>query len=321
MNKLKLSTICLAVALFSLCLLEVYAEIADINEKNVVIFTNKNMVPYQVALDGFKQKLQDQGVSISAKMYDIGEENMYIDTEKVKESNPDMIISFGIESTRMVFEAIEDVPVIFTMVLNPVQEGFISEANPTATNFTGVSLNIEPFLQLKKITEVTPSLKRIAIMYDPSKSEHIVKAAEKSAGSLGLKLIKVPISDGKEIETALNTLKITADAIWTIPDTTVYAGVYMKHILLFSIKNNIPLIGFSSSFVKAGALFGVYSDYADIGRQTADLSIKLLNGIPVSNIPVQSPAKVNIALNLGIAQRFGVKFSDKVINSAAQVFE
>jgi putative ABC transport system substrate-binding protein len=207
------------------------------------------------------------------------------------------------------------------MVLNPVKERLVESYENPGEGITGVSVDVSAYEQFKKILQIIPGVSRVGVIYDPLKSESIINDAEQAAEKLNLKLVKAPVSSSKNVHPAIESLKGTVDILWSIPDTTVYSSAYINVILLLSIRNNIPIIGFSSSFAKAGAVLGIYSDYEDIGKKTADLIVKLTEGTQLSAIPVVRPDKLKVAINLSAAKNFSIKFSKEHIEAADEVFE
>ncbi|MFH1416173.1 MAG: ABC transporter substrate-binding protein [Elusimicrobiota bacterium] len=289
--------------------------------RGMAILIRKEVGPYETALSGFKKLMTEKGVGFTAKIYVIEGQDWVIDKKKILETDPAIVIAIGMEATSMVCKTLSEIPVVFSMVLNPVEEGFIGSMSGSGNNISGVSLDLPPLLQFQKIKQFLPGIKRIGVIYDPSKSAGIIEDAVDAAGTAGLQLVKQPVSSGKEIIPAMEELKMGVDALWAIPDTTVYSGAILKHILLFSLRNKVPIIGFSDSFAKAGALMSMYSDYSDVGEQTAELSLEILGGKQPGLIPVSRPRKLKVSLNLNTAKVMGINIENAVIREADQVYE
>jgi putative ABC transport system substrate-binding protein len=84
-----------------------------------------------------------------------------------------------------------------------------------------------------------------------------------------------------------------------------------KPLLLFSFRNSIPLVGLSSSWVKAGALYALEWDYADLGAQAGEMALGILRGARPSAIPTAPPRKTFYTLNLKTAEQMKIQFSDE----------
>ncbi len=73
--------------------------------------------------------------------------------------------------------------------------------------------------------------------------------------------------------------------------------------------------------MKAGALFALSCDNADIGRQSGQLTVKILNGTQPTDLPVTVPTKIRLAINLKTAKRIGLKIPSQIVVQANEVFK
>ncbi|MFC2061513.1 ABC transporter substrate-binding protein [Elusimicrobiota bacterium] len=282
----------------------------------VVASKNKNQ-SLQQAVNGFKQVVENTASRPAITYVDL--ENSALITE-IRQASPSVIVTFGVEATRKVSGEVKNIPIVFSMILNPLKKGLVNSLKSSGNNLTGVSLDISASTQLKKVASILSFIKRVAIIYDPNISSGIVKSAQSASASLGLQIVAKPASSGKDVPASLESIKGQADAIWSIPDPTVYTSASIKHILLFSVRNKIPVIGFSEFFVKAGALLGLYSNYDDIGRQTGEITLKVMDGASPSGIPVAEPRKISIAFNRNVAGLFNINLDEATIKEFDKVY-
>jgi ABC-type uncharacterized transport system substrate-binding protein len=82
--------------------------------------------------------------------YDLEEDSKrnYFIIKRIIKKNPDLIISFGTKASKILKKKIKDIPVVFTMVLNPIETGLVSKIRNSDDNFTGASMNVSPERQL-----------------------------------------------------------------------------------------------------------------------------------------------------------------------------
>jgi putative ABC transport system substrate-binding protein len=92
-----------------------------------------------------------------------------------------------------------------------------------------------------------------------------------------------------------------------------------RPILLFCLRNKIPFVGLSSSWVRAGALYALDRDYADIGAHCAETALKLPDGAPVSSIPPAPPRKVVYAVNIRVASLLKIDLAPAIVAGARDV--
>ena len=205
------------------------------------------------------------------------------------------------------------------MVINPAESLLIDSSAGSGSNLTGVSLDILPELQFKKLKEMLPTLSRVGIIYNAKEKEWIqnIKTAAKK---LGLIIVAKPISSAADVPHALDELVGSADCLWAQVDPLIYNAQSSQYILLTLLRNKIPFAAFSSQYVKAGALLALECDYSNIGRQSAQMAIKILANKAVASIPVALPEKMNLVVNKKIAELIGIEIPQKLLEEAKEVY-
>jgi putative ABC transport system substrate-binding protein len=98
----------------------------------------------------------------------------------------------------------------------------------------------------------------------------------------------------------------------------VFTPRSVDSILLLTLRDGIPFVGLSPSFVKAGALLSFSCDYADVGAQSAEQALEILGGKSTGDLPIVFPRKVSLYLNLNTARAINLEVSQK-IQSESQV--
>jgi ABC-type uncharacterized transport system substrate-binding protein len=135
-----------------------------------------------------------------------------------------------------------------------------------------------------------------------------------SAQRLGYVLEIVECSAPRDVLAALAALRGRVDFVWCLPDSVLFPSAAIPPILLASIRNQLPVIGFSEGFVRAGAAVGFYPDYGDVGVQTAEAVKRFLSRPDAPH--VEPPRKVRVAVNDRVLRILGVerpKLSNEVL--------
>ncbi len=234
--------------------------------------------------------------------------------------SPDLIFSVGTKATYIAKE-IPGVPKIFTMVVNPIGEGFCTKEGEPLEDMTGVLITVSPKMQFDLLKKLMPNAKNVGVVYDPSKSSLTVNEGVKVGDEMGLIIGNIPVSDPSKVPDKIESLKGKIDVLWGVVDDTVYNKNSMEFILLFCFRNKIPLIGFSPNQVKAGALYAMYCDYPLLGKQAGEIAVEILDGKSPKEIPLQSPARVKYAINKRAAKLNGIKIPSSVLKHADRVFD
>jgi putative ABC transport system substrate-binding protein len=305
MKKILLSLIFLFTAVFA----------SFSEEYSVVILTNKGVKQYDQAIAGFKDLMTSKNIQINYTTFDDNDSqrNEEILTQ-ITDLKPQLIFTVGTEKTLLVKDRITDIPIIFSMVLDPVEGGIVSSFDASGKNITGVSLKISTQTQFDKLKQILPNIKSVGMLYDAKSKVGLKEEASEAAQKLGLKLVAKPISSKADVAGTLDELVSEADCLWAGVDTLVYNSQSAKHILLTTLRSKIPFMAFSSHYVDAGALMALECDYEDIGRQTAEMAIDILNGKNPGTLPIGLPRKVDLVTNQNTAEVIGVTIPQEFLN-------
>src|SRR3989338_178630 len=122
----------------------------------VVILKTRDIEPYRLALAGFKSALEDHKIDFSVKEYSLEEKSEAKEAiiATAKADKPNLILTIGTGATELVKANIKDIPVVFSMVLNPVSSGVVKSMRSSGANITGASMDISA----KKQIEIFKSL-------------------------------------------------------------------------------------------------------------------------------------------------------------------
>ncbi len=277
----------------------------------IVALKSADVDVYNEVLEGFK--------SISRRPI-ISEYDMEGDFQKGKKflarlksgPKPDLILAIGIWALQVVVEEIRDIPVVFAMVLNPT-----TVIGQEAHNITGASMNVPIEQQIALLKRVSPQVKRIGVIYDPSKTGFLVRQAERIARDQGVRLVTKAIASSKDSFAALDAMQGEIDALWILPDLTVLAPESVQYMLLFSFRNKIPVLGLSENQARMGALLGLSFESArDIGSQAGELANEILAGRSAEEIPFTTARKVRLTVNLKTASKLGLQIPKEIIDQA-----
>jgi putative ABC transport system substrate-binding protein len=197
---------------------------------------------------------------------------------------------------------IEDVPVVYMMVLDPLKHQL------TSANMTGTLLEIPVDRQLKIMRMFLPNLHRIGTLYDPAKTSSRVNDAVQQATISNFQLNGFPVESDKEVPQQLRTLLLEVEALWLIPDSTVLTNESVQFILESALARQIPVIGFSPELTRMGALLSLSVNYGEVGRETGLLAKRILNGenlLPLNPKPIE---RLKITVNLKTAKFLNITF-------------
>lgn len=288
--------------------------LAQTPEVRIGVLTSHNAAPYEEALEGFKQYIASRGGRPHFDIYPLGGEakrGIQI-LENVKKQGTNLLLTLGSLATSAALNNASEIPTIAGLVLD---ENEIKKGN----NATGVVLGFPVETQLQWIRRVLPDSRAVGIVHSPKTLEK-VESAEKVAQTMGLKLYARQVETPSDIPGALEYLAKHVDVLWGLADEVVFTSQTAERILLVSFQSRIPLVGISSAWVKAGALYSLDWDYADIGSQCAEMALLVLEGAKAGSLRAVWPRKVLYSLNLKTARHMKIDFQESLIQGAHQVF-
>jgi putative ABC transport system substrate-binding protein len=291
-------------------------------EKTILIVKSSSSTPFLKALEGFKKEIRKSEIEAIVIEYDISDESKGEGqiAQKIRDLKPDLIVTIGSRSTAIVSQKIKDIPIVFCMVLNPVSSGFIQSMRSSGNNLSGASLDIPVKIQLEKFKLIVPKLKRLGVLFTQD-SKQVIIEAQRVCKKIGVELVPELIYSEKEIPGAVEALAQEVDGLWAVADTIIFTPQSTQHILLYTLRNGLPFMGLSPSFVKAGALFTLACDHKDVGRQAGELALGVLSGEEPLEVPITIPRMIYLCLNLRTAEQINLKIPEKIVSVAKEVFK
>lgn len=288
----------------------------------IAVVFSRDIGPYRSALDGFESELKKQ--KRPYRLVDFNVESYSHDPDsliaRIRSKRPALVLTLGSSATEFVSNQMSDVPIVFSMVLpTPGPEG-PDRPWVARTNITGATMEIPLSIQFRKIREVLPEARRVGVLFDPTVSGALVEEAIAAARLAGLVLVPMEVRSESDIVSRMEEVEGKVDVLWSIADSTVFSPQGLRHILLSTLRNRIPFVGLSPAFVKAGALLALSCDYEDIGRQSGEMAVRILDGEAPSHIPSAAPRDVSYSVNMNTARQLRVAITDEIRHAAASVF-
>jgi putative ABC transport system substrate-binding protein len=237
---------------------------------------------------------------------------------------PDVILALSSAAITPLLEATRAVPIVFAGVADPVSAGYVeSLARPggNATGFTVYEYSIAgKWLELLK--EIAPSVTRAAILRETgiAAGPGLFGAIQALGPSLGLELRAVNVRDAGEIERALT-------AFAQVPNGGVIAtgspqqAAHRELIIALAAKHRLPAIYNARFLVAAGGLASYGADFLDQSRRAAGYVDRILKGEKPADLPVQTPTKYELVINLKTAKALGLDMPATVLARADEVIE
>jgi putative ABC transport system substrate-binding protein len=238
---------------------------------------------------------------------------------------PDVILANSTPVMTLLRPATNTIPIVFVVVNNPVGQGFISNLARPGGNVTGFSF-IEPEIVGKWINllgDAKPDLSRVALMYNPDTAAYYdayLRSFKALPQQSKVEVDAAPVRSAADIEQAVAELArdqrtglIVAADIFTVA---------MRGVILQSTEQHrVPLIAPYRQFAVEGGLMFYGPDTADIFRRSSSYVDRILRGESPGNLPVQSPDKFELVVNLKTARALGLSVRESFLQLADEVIE
>ena len=261
--------------------------------RSVVVVTTSGVEAFDEAVQGIRRGL---GPDLDIEIVDLGAKSPAL-ASRVN-ANSALVIAVG-NSALQSASQLGAQPVIATMVLR----ADLAASRVRTNGAVIVDLSFADILE--GLSKAFAGKTRAAVILGPGAglrpaAELIAQA--KAAGVV-LQVVDCPLPEN--LIQSLVALREHVDFIWCPPDSTLFNSTTIKPLILASLKNRLPLVGFSASFVRAGGVAGIYPDYFEVGRQTGEMAHKLLSG--ASPGPIEGPRRTRVATNPRVARLMGLR--------------
>jgi putative ABC transport system substrate-binding protein len=217
------------------------------------------------------------------------------------------------------------IPIVFTMVSDPVGHGFVANLAHPGGNVTGFSdfnaLMASKWLEM--LAQVTPPVARVAVMYNPETAPYaglMMRAIEDAAPSFAIAVQSAPCHDVAEIQSTIAQLA-RGERGGLLVLTDFFTVVHREAILASAAQHRLPTVYFARSFTVAGGLMSYGIDYADLFLRSAAYIDRILKGASPRDLPVQQPTKFELVINLKTAKARGINLSTTLLATTDEVIE
>jgi len=246
---------------------------------------------------------------------------------KIVGDKPDLIVPITTPSAITVVQATKDanIPVVFSVVTDPLRAKVVPSLKKPGGNATGVSDLAPVDLHIKLMKEMVPGAKRLGVLMNPSlpNTQTYLEMLKQQAPAAGLTIVESPAPQTTNVQAAALNLVGKADMIYIPNDTTVYAA--LEAAVKVATENKLPLFCGETRSVERGCAASISFDYYDVGAATARMAKQVLEGAKPGDLDVNVLKdtygdKFQLWLNTKTASEMGLKISDDLRKRAAKVF-
>ena len=227
---------------------------------------------------GFSEKL------IDSIRNDLSKKNklITIDKKSIRElpdldsiSSYDLILTLGNKPAEYLLKKAPKKPVLSLLITERAVK-LLKKIHKPSHPWATLTLDQPIKRQLLLIKHLLGRNITVGTIFGPASKKN-QKAIASAAKNIGIKLVHETTTITDQLISALKSLTSKSDVLLSIPDPIAFNKKNIRGILLLTYRKNIPVIGFSQSYVKAGALAATYSSHQQISRQAIEIINEFTN--------------------------------------------
>jgi putative ABC transport system substrate-binding protein len=287
------------------------------------------IVPHP-ALDACEQGIQDQ---IKARgidaVFDLQSANGDPSTaaqiaNKFKNEKVAVAVGIATPTAQALANAIKDIPVVFSVVTDPVDAGLVSSLSRGEGNVTGISDAIPTADHIAMFKEIC-GIKTMGYIYTGSEANSIsaLELVEAACRQQGIALVTQAINTSADVRQAAQAIVNRVDGIYMTTDNTVFSAV--SAIIQVFGDGKKPIFAGDVTGVKGGgALIASGFNYYKAGLATGNIVADILEGKKPADIPtrfITEPSESDLMFDLDNAKKLGITIPAKYLSAANLIFE
>ena len=238
--------------------------------------------------------------------------------------NPDLIITHGTPCTLALKRATSTIPIVISIIGNPVENGVVSSLAKPGGNITGSSFFSDEVTakRLEILKTGYPALIRTAFLTNPQNVAGLntEQAMESMAQKLNVRVQRFGVRNPDALDAALMAARTRIDGIVMADDQVITSGPAPERIANFALQDRLPSVG-PPHYPPVGGLLGYGVVWPDVVRRSMASVDRILKGAKPADLPIQQASTFELVINLKTAKALGLTIPPSLLLRADQVIE
>lgn len=271
------------------------------------------------AREGFVKALADNGfvdgetVVIDVQNAQSDQSNLSTMSERFVNNKCDVVLAIATGAAQSMASKTTEIPILFTAVTDPVDAGLVDSNEVPGGNISGTN-DMSPIAQqIDLMLQLKPETKTVGIIYTSNEDNSILQAeiVKEVLSSKGIECIEQTVTNSGEVQQAAQSVVPKVDAVY-IPTDNVVASA-MPIVAQVAIDAKVPVICGEENQVINGGLATLGLNYFNLGYQTGEMAIRVLNGEDISTMPVESQTDFSYLINAETAAAIGIEIPAELV--------
>jgi ABC-type uncharacterized transport system substrate-binding protein len=236
----------------------------------------------------------------------------------------DVIVTLGGAATQAAQQATRSIPIVMSIVTDPLGSRLVSGLAHPGGNVTGTSMMAPDLVakQLELLREVVPKVSHVALLWNPANpgSAAQLREGESVARAMGLRLQTLEARDAREIDRAFAAMTRSQPGALVVLADAIFIN-QRRQIADLAVKSRLSAVYGMSDYAEVGGLIIYGVNLPAMHRRAATFVDKILKGAKPADLPVEQPTAFELVVNLKTAKALGVTIPSSVLLRADQVIE
>ena len=269
------------------------------------------------AREGFVQALKDNGYVDGENMVldyqnaQSDQSNLTSMGDRLVNNENDLILAIATGAAQTLAAKTQTIPVMITAVTDPVDAGVVDSMEKPGTNVSGTSDASPMEDQVDLLMEICPETKVIGLMYTSSEDNSVLQISQvkEILDARNIAYVEQTVTNSNDVQQAVRSIVTKCDAIY-IPTDNVLASS-MALVADVTREAKVPVITGFTSGVTDGGLATLGISYYNLGYQTGEMAVKVLEGADVSTMPVETQKEYDYVVNGETVEALGIEIPEK----------
>jgi len=265
-----------------------------------------------------------RNIIIEHRFSGAGRERMRANARELVALQPDVIVSIGGRQLEALLAETRTIPIIFTMVSDPVASGYAASLAHPGGNATGIGVNEAPLAGkwLELLKEIAPRMTRALVikLADAQTQQLLVDSIAAAARSFGLPLSVASVQEPADYDRELATFASEPGG-GVVALSSPLLGVHYRRVHALAAQHRLPVVYNYPLYARGGGLISYGPDQVPLVQEVTRYVDKILRGAKPGDLPVQQPNKFALVINLKTANALGLTVSQSLLARADEVIE
>lgn len=232
----------------------------------------------------------------------------------------DIIVTYGAPVTLAAMRETQETPIVFVDVYGPVETGISRSMTMTGKNLCGVSSKV-PMITLVKVAQEIKHIRNLGVLYSSREAGSLVQLQElkRIAAQQGFAVVDANLSSPAGLDSALNAMLSRVDCLY-VSECSVGSRLF-ERIIAKANSHKIPVISQMPEASEKGALVALEVSPVEQGQLAGEYAAKVLNGAKPGQMPVVTPKKIELVINLHAAKALDLRVPFQGLSAATKILK